>query len=114
MNFIKRQPYISGAVICGAALILFLILTNPDTVPVGVLVVPAVLLFLIAFCVSQLMLSLLRLLNKKPRKQRIVALISATFITVVTILASTGGISGADMILLALILSVVTVYIDKF
>lgn len=114
MHFITKYAHLSGAVICSIALLLFLSLTNPQTVPVGLLIVPAVLLFLIAFCVSYLVLEGLRLLGKKPRKRRIVALVSATFITVVTILASTGGVSATDVILLALILTVVTIYIDKF
>jgi hypothetical protein len=99
---------------CIVVLGLFLTMTNPDNVSIGLLVIPVVLLFFIAFCASQLFLYGFKLLEGKTRKRRVVALISSSFITVTMILQSTGGVSAADVLLLGLIISVLVVYIDKF
>lgn len=114
MERIKQYRYGFGVLANAAALAIFLLATNPNKVSVGLLVVPAILFFFMAFCLVQLIISAIKLLPQKPRKRRIVALISATFVTVILILQSTGGVSTPDVVILALILSVVSLYIDKF
>lgn len=110
----RHHVYAVSLMALSLVLISFLLLTNPRDIQVTWLVVPVILLFFIAFCFSMLVMFMLRILTKQYRKQRIVGVVSAAFITVVTILASTGGISVPDIIILALILLIVTVYIDKF
>lgn len=114
MQIIKDHIYAVSLVLCIVALGLFLVLTNPDSVGIGLLIVPVLLFFFIAFCVAQIVFNGLRLLHTKPRKQRIVALLSASFVTLIVILQSTGGVSTPDVVLLCLIIGVVSLYIDKF
>lgn len=114
MNAIRRHPYPSALVVCSLGLMLFLGLTNPQDISVGLLVIPVLLLFFIAFCSAQILITLLRFSKSNPRKRRIVALLSASLITIIMILQSTGGISGADIILLGLIIVVSAVYVEKF
>ena len=114
MNKFRRHPYPSILASCLLALGLFLILTNPDQVSVGVLVVPVLLLFFIVFSLSHIIMEKLKLLRRNLRKRRIVAIITASLATVVMILRSTGGLSVPDIILLCLIIVVSAVYIDKY
>lgn len=114
MKQLYHNVYINVLLLCVTALGLFLILTNPATISVGWLVIPVVLLFFIAFCVAHLILSRSNSLSGKPRKKRMVALVSASLITIVMILQSTGGIAGVDILLLGLIIVVSAIYISKF
>ena len=114
MNTIRRHPYPAALAACSLGLALFLALTNPQDVSIGMLVIPVILLFLIVFCLAHILIRFIGLSKSKPRKRRIVALLSASLVTVVMILQSTGGISGADLILLALIIVVSAIYVEKF
>lgn len=114
MKHIKRHPYVAVLMAAAIALILFLTLTNPSNVRVELLVIPVILLFLIAFCASYLLLKNLKRWDKQPRKRRAVAVIAASLLTVVMILQSTGGMSGADLLLMGLIITVSAIYISKF
>ena len=114
MSSIRKHPYLFGVVLGSLGLILFLLLTNPQEVSIGLLIVPVVLLFLIIFSIAQIVIKAFNLMKGNPGKKRITALISAGLITMVMILQSTGGISGADVILLALIIIVSAVYVEKF
>jgi len=96
------------------ALGLFLVLTNPDKVSIGLLIVPVVLFFFIAFSIAQIILNGLKLLTVNPLRRRVVALSGASFATLVLILQSTGGVSVPDVLLLTLIIGIVSVYINKF
>ncbi len=114
MNTVRRHPYLTMLVLSTLGLGVFLFLTNPENVPVGILVIPIVLFFFIVFCVIQLFLRRVRLLSSKPRKQRTVALIGASLLTIIVILQSSGGLSGVDIVLLGLIVVVSVLYIDRF
>ena len=114
MNKIRRHPYLSILASCLLALGLFLVLTNPNEVSVGVLVVPVLLLFFIVFSLSHIVMEKLKLLRRNIRKRRIVAIITASLVTVIMILRSTGGLSVPDIILLCMIIVVSAVYIDKY
>ena len=114
MNTFKKHPYPATLLISLLGLALFLVATNPNEVAIGLLVAPVALFFLAAFSLLQIILKRLRFLVNNLQKRRIVALVSATFITTVGILQSTGGLSGADLILLALIVVVAAIYIEKY
>lgn len=114
MHYIKNHIYLSAMLACTLALLLFLTVTNPADVVVGLLVVPVMLLFFIAFCAAQLTLQALRVLKREPRRRRTVALMIASLITIIMILRSTGGISAADIVLLVLIVGIAGIYISKF
>lgn len=106
--------YIIILMSCIAGLALFLLFTNPEQVSIGLLVVPVLLFFFIMFSALQATMLGLKTLAAKPRKRRTVALVGASLVTVVMILQSSGGISGVDTILMALIVLVSVVYINKF
>lgn len=114
MKQLFRNVYMIVLVLCLIALALFLMLTNPANVSVGWLVIPVVLLFFIAFCGAQLALTAVKSIPGQPRKRRMVALVSASLLTIIMILQSTGGIAGVDLILLGLIIVVAAIYISKF
>jgi hypothetical protein len=114
MQTLKNHIYTFTLCLCVIALGLFLVLTNPDQVSISLLVVPILLFFFIAFSSAQIILNGFRLLPTKPRRRRAVALIGASFATLVLILQSTGGVSLPDVLLLTLIIGFVSVYINKF
>ena len=101
---------IAAAVIC---LLLFLFFTNPEKVPIGLLVLPIILFFLIVYSLAQIIIHAFNLI-KNIRKRRIVSVVTAVFCSVILILQTTGGISVADMILLGLIVVISAIYIEKF
>lgn len=114
MDMLNRHKYIVATLVCSAGLGLFLTLTSPEEVSIGLLVIPVILLFFIVFSALQAAFSGLNLLVKRPRKKRTVSLVGASMATVVMILQSTGGISAIDTILLGLIVLVASIYISKF
>lgn len=114
MERLKKHPYLATLVVCAAGLLAFLAATNPYEVSVGLMVVPAVLLFLMVFSTAHIGINLFNLMKRQPGKRRATALVVAALVTFVMILQSTGGISLADIILLALIIVLSAIYIDKF
>lgn len=114
MKQLLHNAYANILIICAVALALFLMLTNPASISVGWLVIPVVLLFFMAFCAAHLILGRNKALSAKPRKKRMVALVSASLLTIIMILQSTGGIAGIDILLLGLIIVVSAIYISKF
>ena len=114
MNTVKEKPYLTGILGSSTALILFLLLTNPNQLPIILLVVPILLGFIILFCLATVTLARTRFLATQPIKRRAVAVIISSLMTVVLILQSSGGISGADALLLALIVIVLSIYVSKF
>ena len=62
----------------------------------------------------QVFFSVFRTMKEQPRKRRTAAMLSASLLTVIAILQSTGGISGADVLILGLIIVVAVLYINKF
>ncbi len=113
-HYLYRNHYLTALIVCVVLLGLFLVFTNPARIGVGLLIVPVILLFLISFCAVHIILAGLRSMKGKPRKKRLIALVSASLLTIVMILQSTGGIAGVDLLLLGLIIVVAVVYISKF
>jgi hypothetical protein len=114
MNHLRKRPYLATLTVCSLGLLIFLFATNPYEVGVGLMVVPAVLLFLIVFSTAYIGINLFNLMRGNPGKRRATALMVAALATFIMILQSTGGISMADVILLALIIVVAAIYIDRF
>jgi hypothetical protein len=114
MNKIKKYPYWSLMIICLLLLLSFLFLTNPENVPVGLLVVPVILTFFIVFSVAHLTLRSTGKLASQPAKRGVVALIAGSLVAVVMILQSSGGLSVADLVLMALIMVVTALYVSRY
>ena len=88
--------------------------TNPATLPVGFLMLPIVLTFLLGFFLALLLLKSFHLLGKQPRKQRTVALIFGSMCGLFLVFQSTGGVVKGDLILVMLIFVVSYLYISKY
>lgn len=114
MNKIKNNPHLSLLLACLVVLFGFLSLTNPEHVPVGLLVVPVVLTFLIVFSSAHLLLRMLHKFDKQPGKRRVVALIAGSMIAILMILQSSGGLSSADLVIMGLILVITSLYVSRY
>lgn len=94
--------------------LLFFMFTNPSNLPVGFLMVPILLAFGLCSAVVYALLHWFRVMEKQPRKQRGMAVLCGTLAGLYLVFQSTGGIAGADAILLLLIFSVSYIYITKY
>lgn len=101
----------------GAAVVLlgiFLVSTSPEKTSFGLLLVPIVLSLVSIYFLVQLMLTTSGFLKRFPRKRPIVALSVAGLSTTIIVLQTTGGIAVVDVILLALIIVIATIYIQRY
>ena len=114
MNKIKKYPYISLLIACDLILLAFFFLTNPEQVPIGLLVLPVVLIFLIVYSATHLVLEGLRKLQDRPGKRRAVSVIAGCLVAVLMILQSSGGLSGIDLVLMGLIIAVTALYVSRY
>lgn len=114
MEFVKKYFYPLTIAVCAVALLIFMGSTNPEQINVGLLVIPVILIFFMTYCLGQLLMSVLKIMKKQPRRRRAVSTVSAMIITVIAILVSTGGLSGVDILLLLLIIFISSIYINKF
>jgi hypothetical protein len=94
--------------------VLFLIMTDPNDIPVGVLTFPVINIFLLGFVGAQLFSNVFRLFDGHPKKRRGFATIIATLLGIALILGSSGAIVLGDVIIIFLILMVALVYISNF
>jgi hypothetical protein len=92
----------------------FFTLTNPDSVPVGALMVPILLAFGVVSIVFYLLLHLIGAFGKNERKQKSVAVLCGVIAASCLVFQSTGGMVMSDVILLVLIFVVSIVYIVKY
>lgn len=101
---------------CGLSLGLgiFLITTDPTNLPIALLILPALLVFFAVFTGTLLVCDVFRIFASKKRKQRGVAAMMATLLTIGVILGSSGAIIASDILLIGLILFVALIYISNF
>jgi hypothetical protein len=92
----------------------FFTLTNPDSVPVGALMVPILLAFGVVSIVFYLLFHLFGAFGKTERKQKSVAVLCGVVAASCLVFQSTGGIVMSDVILLVLIFVVSILYIVKY
>lgn len=98
MSYKKR---IATIVLYVGLLTIFLLTTNPNTVPLGLLAVPVVLIAATTYQVAQLGLQVFRILSHSATKRQITSIVFSSFTTGVFILQSIGGLTFGDMILLS-------------
>ena len=113
MSLVSKHPYPVTLLSSILALGLFLVLTNPNKVPVSALAVPILLIFFISFSASQMVMGRIRK-RTNYRKKRTISLVFATLVTIVMTLQTSGGLSVADLIILVLIVVIAAIYIDKY
>lgn len=82
-------------------LTVFLLSTNPNTVALGLLAVPVVLIAAITYQVAQLGLQAFRILPRSATKRQVTSIVFSSFTTGVFILQSIGGLTFGDIILLS-------------
>lgn len=97
-----------------ALLGVFLVSTNPEKTSFGLLLVPIILSLVSIYFLVQLILTTSGFLKRFPRKRPIVALAVAGLSTTIIVLQTTGGIAVVDVILLALIIVIATIYIQRY
>ncbi len=110
MSYKKR---ILAIILYVGLLAVFLINTNPNTVSLGLLAVPVVLLAIIAYQLTQLLLHIFRILPKSSSKRRIVSVVFSSFMMGVFVLQSIGGLTFGDIILLVAFGSLSVFYLIK-
>jgi len=95
-------------------LLVFLTNTNPANLPVGVLVVPILLVFFAGFLGTLLLCDLFRIFPGHKRKRRSLAATVATMLAIGIVLGSSGAIVLSDFVLILLIIVVAVLYISNF
>jgi hypothetical protein len=93
---------------------LFFGFTNPDNVPVAVLMVPIVLAFLVTTMLSLVVMRLTNFSQGRQQRQKAFAVLTGTLVAFFLVFQSTGGVVLGDVILLSLILVVAYVYISRY
>lgn len=102
------------ALLSSAALLAFLLATNPKNLPLGLLLIPFMLFGVAAYQAIRFFMAIFRYSSDKPTKQRIVALVFTVLLTNFAVLQSVGSITVQDVVLAVAITAVVALYIAKF
>ena len=107
---IKKLIFIAFIIFC---LALFLGLTDPESLPIGLLFVPVILLFFLLTTLSNLIITFLR--PKIPQTQLKTLSVMLGFIFSISFLFySSSGVVLGDVILVFLILVIGFLYINKY
>lgn len=92
---------------------MFFGLTTPDSLPVGLLVIP-ILMFFIIFSVMGYLLTLIFKPKTSKLKQRNFAVLVGVISAMVVLFYSSGGIVAGDVILIVLIFLIGLLYINRY
>lgn len=98
----------------GSSLFIFLAVTNPNNVPLMLLLVPYVLFGLIAYRLFNFFLAMFFAGQIKTTKLKIYSLILTVLTVNFTLLQSLGQITVQDWLISAAIMAVSVMYISKF
>lgn len=93
-------------------LVVFFGFTNPNSMPVGLIVLPVIVIFIIFSLVFYVALSGFMLKTDKTRLKYISTFLGL-FISIGVLFYSTGGVNVWDALLLGLIFIIGTIYISK-
>lgn len=96
-------------VICG----LFFGLTDPGRLPVGFLMVPIILIFVLFYLIARVTLRFATSGIISGRNQKTYAVLSGLVAAMIMLFQSTGGIVWADIILMTLLIIIAYFYINK-
>lgn len=94
-------------------LVLFLGFTDPESMPIGLLFIPVILLFIIASLLVNLCLKLF-LKKISPSKEKLLSVTIGAISSISFLFYSSGGVVFGDFILIVLILLVSLIYINKY
>jgi hypothetical protein len=93
---------------------LFFVLTNPEQMPVGLLMIPVVLIFFVITLSVIIFFRLTGLFSNSKRRRHGVAVMIGTLSALFIVFQSTGGVVLSDLILMGMIFLVACLYISKY
>lgn len=93
---------------------LFFGVTDPDSIPVALLMVPIILAFLITTFGTLLIMKVLSISSGRPQRQKALAALAGTLAAFFLVFQSTGGAVVGDVMLLGLVLIVAYIYISRY
>ncbi len=93
--------------------VVFFGLTDPRDLPVGLLMVPVLLVFIAGFLFASLFMKLF-FLSTPSTKHRTISIVFAVGLTLILLFQSSGGIVLGDILLLGLLMLISYIYINKF
>lgn len=99
---------------CVLSIVSFVLLTDPQSLPIGLLLIPFILVAVFLYQLCMCILIVFRLGNNHFQKQRLAALLFSAIMTNFLILESIGKLSAVDIVLAAGISLVLGIYIAKF
>lgn len=88
--------------------------TNPDNIPVSLLVIPILALFFSGVLVTALVLRIFRVYRDNRRKEQVLSILGGLGVVFWVIVQSSGGITLGDAILLTLMMIIALFYIAKY
>lgn len=89
-------------------------LTNPEELPVGLLMVPIILVFIILASGSLVLMEALSLLKGQDMRRKTLAILFGFMGSFFLSFQSTGGVVLGDVLLLVFILAITYIYILKY
>lgn len=95
-------------------LFIFLAVTNPNNLVLGLLLTPFVLFGVITYHTIRLFMTLFRYMPGNEARQRTVALIFSVLFTNFAVLQSIGRLTVQDVVLALAITALVSLYVAKF
>lgn len=108
---IKKQ--IIALLILSVGLLLFFGITDPEKIPIGLLIVPILIFFIIFLLISQILLKVFKPNIDKDRRNKLSVLIGV-ILSLLLLFYSAGGIVAGDLILIVLIFIIGLLYINKY
>lgn len=110
-NMIKKQIIFILIIVIG--ILLFFGLTDPEKVPIGLLIIPILAFFSIFLLASQILLIIFKPNITKNRQKNLSVLI-AMILSLLILFYSAGGIVVGDLILIVLIFIIGLLYVNKY
>lgn len=94
--------------------VLFFGFTNPENVPIVVLMIPVLLVFTVATTAALIVMKLLSLYDRRPERRKMLAVLFGVVGAFFLVFQSTGGVVLGDLILMGLIVVISYIYISKY
>ncbi len=110
----KHYQYLLKATLVSCALGVFLSVTNPNRISLGLLVVPALMVCLVVFLLTMQLLQLLGLFKVDVGKQRTISFIIGLSVGFLVMLQSIGQLQPGDAAIIMVITLVAVFYSSRF
>lgn len=107
------KKHVSLALLLLGGLVLFFGVTDPENVPVGFLIVPILIFFIVFLLTSSVFIKIFRP-NISKNRQRNLSVLVGLVLSLLLLFYSAGGIVLGDLILIVLIFFIGLLYINKY